>query len=215
MNSSNKGSDMHLHLYYFHDPMCSWCWAFRPFWNEIVAGLSDNVIAQRVLGGLAPDTVQPMSAEMQAKIKRIWQTIQQTVPGTLFNFDFWEKCTPRRSTYAACRAVIAARKQGLGNEESMILATQQAYYLEAKNPADLSTLIELSDRIGLDRERFIADMKSPAVNQLLMREIEFTQRLTVKGFPTLLLENNGVFTNITHDYIDAKSVLHQVKQHNQ
>jgi len=46
---------MQLRLYYFHDPMCSWCWAFRPLWNEIVTGLPENVFAQRILGGLAPD----------------------------------------------------------------------------------------------------------------------------------------------------------------
>ena len=93
----------------------------------------------------------------------------------------------------------------------MILAIQHAYYLEAKNPADLSTLIELADQMGLDNERFIADMKSPTVNQELMQEIEFMQRLGVKGFPTLLLEKEGKFTNITNDYIDANSALNQIK----
>ena len=210
--SENKGSNMQFHLYYFHDSMCSWCWAFRPLWKEIVIGLPGNVIAQRILGGLAPDTDQPMPAEMQAKLKGIWQKIQQTVPGTQFNFDFWEKCSPRRSTYTACRAVIAARKQDNGKEEAMILAIQQAYYLEARNPADLNTLIELASEIGLDRERFAVDMKSPAVNQALMQEIEFTQRLQVKGFPTLLLEDNGVFTSIPHDYYDAKSMLQRIEQ---
>ncbi len=108
-----------------------------------MTGLPENVIAQRILGGLAPDTDQPMPLEMQTKLKGIWQKIQQVVPGTEFNFDFWEKCSPRRSTYQACRAVIAARNQDPANEEAMILAIQHAYYLEAKNPADLSTLIEL------------------------------------------------------------------------
>jgi putative protein-disulfide isomerase len=55
---------------------------------------------------------------------------------------------PRRSTYAACRAVIAARRQNPGYEEKMILAIQQAYYLEARNPADSHTLIELASEIG-------------------------------------------------------------------
>lgn len=139
---------MQCKLYYFHDPMCSWCWAFRPFWNEIVAGLPDNVQCQRILGGLAPDTDQVMPIEMQAKLQGVWQKIQQTVPDTQFNFEFWEKCTPRRSTYAACRAVIAARRQNSQYEETMILAIQQAYYLEARNPADKGALIELANEIG-------------------------------------------------------------------
>jgi len=203
---------MSLTLYYFHDPMCSWCWAFRPRWQEIVEGLPDLVRSQRVLGGLAPDTEQAMPTDMQAKLKGIWQKIQQTVPGTPFNFEFWERCVPRRSTYAACRAVIAARRQNPGYEENMILAIQQAYYLEARNPADRNTLIELANEIGLDRALFSADMESPAVHEELLKEIEFTHRLEVKGFPTLLLEKEGVFTGIQHEYNDVKTVLHQIKR---
>jgi len=202
---------MSLTLYYFHDPMCSWCWAFRPRWQEIVAGLPDLVRSQRVLGGLAPDTDQAMPIDMQDKLRSTWQKIQQTVPGTPFNFEFWERCVPRRSTYAACRAVIAARRQNPGYEENMILAIQQAYYLEARNPADRNTLIELSNEIGLDRALFSADMESPAVHEALLKEIEFTHRLEVKGFPTLLLEKEGVFTGIQHEYNDVKAVLHQIK----
>jgi len=58
-----------------------------------MAGLPVSVRSQRTLGGLAPDTAQTMPPAMQAKLKAIWQTIQQTVPGTPFNFEFWEKCT--------------------------------------------------------------------------------------------------------------------------
>jgi len=202
---------MPLQLYYFHDPMCSWCWAFRPLWHDIVAGLPGHVSSQRVLGGLAPDTAQPMPTEMQAKLKGIWQKIQRTVPGTPFNFDFWEKCAPQRSTYAACRAVIAARRQDPGYEEAMILAIQQAYYLQARNPADQSTLIELANEIGLDNSLFSTDLESPAVHEALLKEIEFTRRLEVNGFPTLFLEKEGVFTAIQHAYYDVKFALHQVK----
>jgi putative protein-disulfide isomerase len=211
ITSHPRGSAMSLTLYYFHDPMCSWCWAFRPRWQDIVAGLPDHVCSQRVLGGLAPDTDRAMPTDMQVKLRSIWQKIQQTVPGTPFNFEFWEKCVPRRSTYAACRAVIAARRQHPDYEEKMILAIQQAYYLEARNPADSNTLIELASEIGLDRALFSADIESPAVHEELSKEIEFTHRLEVKGFPTLLLEKKGIFITIQHDYTDAKTVLHQIR----
>jgi putative protein-disulfide isomerase len=203
---------MQLRLYYFHDPMCSWCWAFRPLWKDIVAGLPEHVSSHRVLGGLAPDTDQPMPTDRQVKLKSIWQKIQQTVPGTQFNFEFWEKCAPRRSTYAACRAVIAARRQDPSFEENMILAIQQAYYLQARNPADRSTLIELANEIGLDGPLFSADLESPAVQEVLLNEIEMTRRLDVKGFPKLLLEKAGVFTGIQHEFKDVEAILHQVKR---
>ena len=206
---------MNHKLYYFHDPMSSWCWAFRPLWNELVIGLPNNISYQRILGGLAPDTDQLMPLEMQAKLQSVWQKIQQTVPGTQFNFDFWEKCTPRRSTYAACRAVIAAKQQDPGYEETMIFAIQQAYYLEARNPADMTTLIELATEIGLDRELFCADIDSPVVHQALFNQIEFTQRVEVKGFPTLLLGKDDLCTTIRYEYGDVEGILNQIKQHSQ
>ena len=202
---------MSLRLYYFHDPMCSWCWAFRPLWKKIVANLPDYVSDQRVLGGLAPDTDQAMPQDMQAKLRGIWQKIQQTVPGTQFNFEFWEKCSPRRSSYAACRAVIATRRQDPRHEENMILAIQRAYYLEARNPADRSTLIELAHEIGLDGERFTRELDNPDTHQALLEEVELTRRLDVKGFPTLLMEKRGVFTPIQLDYGNVENVLHQIK----
>jgi putative protein-disulfide isomerase len=119
---------------------------------------------------------------------------------------------PRRSTYAACRAVIAARRQSPDHEEMMILAIQQAYYVEARNPADSNTLSELASEIGLDRALFSADIESPAVQEELLKEIEFTRRREVKGFPTLLLEKEGIFITIQHDYTDAKAVLHQIRR---
>lgn len=65
------GSTMSLTLYYFHAPLCSWCWAFRPRWQEIVAGLPNFVRSHRVLGGLAPDTDQTMTTAMQLKLRAI------------------------------------------------------------------------------------------------------------------------------------------------
>ena len=167
---------------------------------------------QRVLGGLAPDTDQAMPTDMLEKLRSIWQKIQQTVPGTPFNFEFWEKCAPRRSTYVAYRAVIAARRQDSRYEEAMILAIQQAYYLEARNPANMSTLVELANKIGLDRKRFSADMESPAVHEALLKEIRFTHRMGVKGFPSLLLEREGVITVIQHEYGDVSAVLNEIKR---
>ena len=47
---------MQANLYYAHDPMCSWCWAFRPTWKRIVKALPENLAVRRILGGLAPDS---------------------------------------------------------------------------------------------------------------------------------------------------------------
>lgn len=200
-------------LYYIHDPMCSWCWGFRPVWDEIQAGLPASVTVEYVAGGLAPDTEQPMPLEQQQTIKGYWQKIQQTL-GTPFNFDFWEQNTPRRSTYLACRAVLAAKNQGC--EAEMVDAIQRAYYLKALNPSDSDILLRMawelySRELDLDLDRFSMELNSAETQQELERQISLARQLTDQGFPSLVLEYNGQRQLISRDYQQAGTALAEIK----
>src|SRR5512137_1547309 len=97
----NVATEQPSRLLYFLDPMCSWCWAFRPALKVVESRLPASIKLVRVLGGLAPDTDEPMPQELRDKLQNIWRTIQVKVPGTAFNFRYWDGCTPRRSTYRA------------------------------------------------------------------------------------------------------------------
>ncbi|MDO6567059.1 DsbA family protein [Alteromonas sp. 1_MG-2023] len=196
-------------LYYVHDPMCSWCWAFVPVWNTIKQSLPDDIKVQYVLGGLAPDSSEPMPSAMQAAISGYWKTIIQRVPGTTFNFEFWEKCEPRRSTYPSCRAVIAARKQDASKEEPMIRAIQEGYYLRAMNPSNDTTLITMAGELGLNTVQFEKDLNSAETQQALMEEINMGQAIGAQGFPSLILKNESGYRFIALDYNDANVTLAQ------
>ena len=197
-------------LLYFHDPMCSWCWAFRPAWQTIRAGLPSDITVRQILGGLAPDDPEPMPVELRNIIRQIWATVQEVVPGTEFNYDFWERCSPRRSTYPACRAVIAARRQGSSFEEAMILAIQRAYYLQARNPSEETTLIELAGEIGIDPAVFSNDLFDPGIHQELLSEIELTKERRVRGFPALILQQGEQFRDIAVEYDDGAISLEDI-----
>lgn len=197
-------------LYYIHDPMCSWCWAFRPVWKQVREQLPASIVIQNLLGGLAPDSHQPMPLEMQSQIRGFWQAIERRVPGTQFNYDFWANCSPRRSTWPACRAVIAARKQGVKFEESMILAIQEAYYLEAKNPSDGSVLCDLAESLGMDRAIFMAALNSSETEKRLAFEIQFSREIGAQGFPSLVLLHDNRAQIINIDYNDSNLILSQL-----
>jgi len=187
-------------LYYIHDPMCSWCWGFRPTWLKIRDALNDKVEIRYLLGGLAADSDVPMPESMQKEIASYWRKVQQYIPGTAFNFDFWENCEPRRSTYPACRAVIAARKQNPEIESDMIEAIQRAYYINAQNPSDNETLISLAESLGLNKKIFAADLDSSETQQQLESEIIFAQKIGAQGFPSLILEKEGQYQTLPLDY---------------
>jgi putative protein-disulfide isomerase len=198
-------------LYYVHDPMCSWCFGFEPVRAQLFTGLENRIRIKRMLGGLAPDSDAPMPEAMRMGLQQTWRQIEQVIPGTEFNFDFWKYCAPRRSTYPANRAVIAARLQGEENDLRMTARIQQAYYREARNPSNNETLVELAADIGLDVERFSEDLVSDAIERSLLQEIQDSRVMGIMSFPSLAVGNAGGLTHIGLNYTDAGEMLYQVE----
>jgi len=184
--------------------MCSWCWGYRPVSDRLCAELPESVRLVKIVGGLAPDSDQPMPPELLEKLPLAWSRIQGML-GTEFNFEFWTKCNPRRSTYPACRAVLAAGKQD--KYDDMIDAIQRAYYLRAMNPSDLETLEALAKELGLDNEKFASDIRSDDIEQALQQQVRFARNSPIDGFPSLVLDRDGELTTVTRDYKDHRPTL--------
>jgi putative protein-disulfide isomerase len=197
-----------LILYYVYDPMCSWCWGYKPTWEAIKASLDDDVEIRYVLGGLAEDTDTPMPLQMRTQIAEYWRKIESYL-GTEFNHDFWTLNEPRRATYPACRAIIAARAQDA--EFEMYAAIQSAYYLEAKNPSDNSVLIDIATEIGLDRNRFTRDLTAQETQQALLQEIAFAHSIGGNSFPSLFLSKGNAIVELPVDYQHPEVTVSQVR----
>jgi putative protein-disulfide isomerase len=194
-------------LYHVHDPMCSWCYAFKPTLDELRKKLNSNIKVVHVVGGLAKHSDEIMPQDVQEKIENIWYEIQRVV-GTKFNHDFWRDCTPRRSTYLACQATMLARYEN--KEEQMIEAIQNAYYLNAQNPSDASTLINLAKQIGMNEKKFEEDLKSQKIEDDLQNELNLRRSLNVRSFPSLILKYKKELYPINIKYNDSESMLEQI-----
>ena len=197
-------------LFYIHDPMCSWCYAFDSSLTALQKELPEFIRIKKIVGGLAPDTTQPMPVELQQNIQQTWRRIEKTVPNMQFNYDFWIINSPVRSTYPACRAILAARQQGADFENKMIGAIQIAYYQKAKNPSLESTLLECALEAGLDANRFADDLTSNEIEEELQNEIRIARKLGVISYPSLLLEQNGCLFPVTVDYLDHETMIREI-----
>ena len=200
-------------LYYVHDPMCSWCWGFSSALTKLLDALPKEIEVKRLLGGLAPDSDVPMPEPMQQSIKSNWSRIEDMIPGVKFNFDFWQKAVPRRSTYPACRAVIAARQQGIEYDVKMTKAIQCAYYQEARNPSDNSTLIELATEIKLTIPKFEKDLLSNETNNIFIEEMNLARELYVESYPSLVFQVGDNFFSIKINYNDSDIMKKQIEKY--
>jgi putative protein-disulfide isomerase len=195
-------------LYYIYDPMCSWCWGFKPVWERVRAALSDRLEIVYVLGGLAPETDAPMPQAMRDQLQQTWRRISK-VCGVEFNFDFWRQNTPRRSTYPACKAVLVAR--AYGKELAMYARIQQFYYLEAGNPSLYENLYDLAEGLGIPRQAFIERIHSAELDKLFDDERRFAERLGAQGYPSVVLKVGGRLHCIDYSYTDVEDNLRQIE----
>jgi len=198
-------------LYYIHDPMCSWCWGFKPVLEQLQSNLPSEIKIKFLLGGLAPDTNKPMPDTMRSQIISTWKNIQKTIPGTQFNYEFWDKCTPKRSTYPSCRAVLSAAKQQQSKSFEMLTAIQEAYYLHALNPSEISTLNDIAGSIGLNTTTFNNDITSEEIDKQLNSEISMTRNLGVDSFPSLILKDEKKQYPIALDYNHSDIILDHIE----
>ena len=222
-------------LYYIHDPICSWCYAFKPILKKLRQQLPEEMEFSSLLGGLAPDTDLPMPAEMRQQLQATWQRIEQKVPSIQFNYNFWanwQQTHPRRSTYPACRAVIAAHifdhsfdqsfDQSFDHssdtqqsehkyEELMIDAIQTAYYQNALNPSNDYVLIKLATDIGLDKQQFQSELQAKQTQLDLEKQITQCRQMNALSYPTLILKIDQSFWPVSIDYLSPTSILETIQ----
>ncbi len=170
---------------YVADPMCSWCWGFERALTQLRE--SCPLPLEFVLGGLAPDNEQPMAAEMRAMIAKNWKRVEE-VTGAAFNWDYWERAEPRRSTWPACRLMLAAELESRGGAERAYGAIQRAYYRDARDPSQLEVLLQIGTELGLERERLAGELNGANLRALHRTHRERMAEIGARGFPTLFLE---------------------------
>ena len=93
----------------------------------------------------------------------------------------------------------------------MIGAIQRAYYLDARNPSDDTTLISLASDLGLDGERFATLLNDDATQATLTAEIEAAQRIGATSFPSLRLQVDASYQPIDVDYNAAAPMLDAIQ----
>ncbi len=200
-----------MKLIYVMDPMCAWCYAFQV---ELEEFLQKQLLleVEYIMGGLAPDSDEPMGEDMKKAISSYWLEIENKTKVS-FNHDYWKLNTPYRSTYPACRAVITAETLKTKSSAQMVKAIQKVYYKDAKNPSLKDILVECAISIGLDEIEFLKVFNSIETEKKLQNHLNITYQLQVKGFPALFYidENNQSFP-LTYGFTTANNLENQLKK---
>ena len=186
-------------LWYFADPMCSWCWGFSPVIEAIKVKFKEDLKIGLILGGLRPGNTQPVTDGFREEILQHWRHVNE-LSGQPFTFAGAMPDGFVYDTEPPSRAVVAV---GEVNPELVLAyfkSVQHAFYVEQKDVTQEQVLCELVRTFSLDEQRFLQQFHDDNVKQKTQAHFYRARQSGVRGFPTLILEKSENHTLLTHGY---------------
>lgn len=183
-------------LWYFADPMCSWCWGFTPVIETVRDAYRDRIKIALVLGGLRHDTA-PMTAAGRDEILHHWHEVNVRT-GQPFRF---EQALPQGFVYdtePACRAVAVIGGIDPALTFPLFKAIQHAFYAEGRDVTQSAVLADLATKLGVDREAFRQAFDSDAARSKTQAHFKQARQAGVRGFPALILQRDAQLHAISH-----------------
>jgi len=174
-------------LWYFADPMCSWCWGFSPAISAIKESYSDRLKIALMLGGLRPGTTEPVTPQFREEILHHWRDVHK-MTGQPFAF---EGAMPEGFVYdtePASRAVIAVAEIDPEAIFPYFKSVQAAFYSQGRDVTKSATLAELAEQHYIDKPRFLERFESDDVRNKTRAHFRITRETGVRGFPTIVLQ---------------------------
>lgn len=183
-------------LWYFADPMCSWCWGFAPVIEQVRERFREQTRIALVLGGLRPGTTEPMTPQAREEILHHWHQVHE-LTGQAFRF---EGALPEGFIYdtePAARAVACMADIDPALIFPMLKAAQAAFYRDGQDITRMDVLAGLAAGLGADPATFRAAFESDAARHRVQEHFRKSREWGVRGFPTLVLQAERDFTLIT------------------
>jgi putative protein-disulfide isomerase len=194
-------------LWYFADPMCSWCWGFSPVIDALRSRYRERLQIALVLGGLRPGTATPLSSAARDEILHHWRAVHART-GQPFGFDHALPPGFVYDTEPPSRAVLAVASVDAALTFAYFRVVQSAFYAEGRDVTQVDVLASLATDQGIDAATFRARFDSEAMRARTLAHFAHARRAGVRGFPALILQQDTKLTPVSEgcqplDVVDA------------
>lgn len=186
-------------IFYFADPMCSWCWGFSPVIAAIVGACGEAALVRLVVGGLRVGTTAPMDERAKAAIRAHWEHVQAAT-GQPFDFAFFAREGFVYDTGPACRAAVAMRNLAPENTFAYLETLQRGFYAEGRDVTEPAVLAALAEPFCAGADVFAAVYAAPEVEEATLADFRLTQALGIGGFPAVVLKDEAGLVPLTVGY---------------
>jgi len=198
-------------LWYFADPMCSWCWGFSPVIENIRITYGEKINIALMLGGLRPGTTEPLSSTMRNEILHHWHEVNR-LTGQPFSFD---GAMPKGFVYdtePASRAVITVADLNPQMIFPYFKSVQSAFYVDQVDVSNANNLADLATQYGLSVDQFLEHFHGVQAKQKTQQHFQATQQAGVRGFPSVVLQKGSEFDFIARGYCPLQGLTTEIER---
>ncbi|MDX9782505.1 MAG: DsbA family protein [Bacteroidales bacterium] len=179
--------DKPVHIIYFSDPVCSYCWGSEPILTRLKREKGKLFDLEYRMGGLMPDwSMFAGSPDGPAIVGRHWPEASEKI-GFKIDGKVWET-DPPASSYPPSIAFRAAMLQGESRGLEFYFIMREMLFHKRVNIAKRDNLISAAEAAGLDLKRFVKDIEGKG-KELFEADLKMAAELNVDLFPTYILKS--------------------------
>jgi putative protein-disulfide isomerase len=199
-----------MHLLYFADPLCSWCYGFG---LELAEFLQRHPEARvdLVMGGLRAGNSQPMSEAFKEMLRGHWAHV-----GKASGLPFSESILDREGfvydTEPPCRGVVTARTIDPAKSFTYFKALQDGFYRDGRDVTRALVMSDIAEECGYDRVEFLGALESVEMREATRNDFSMAQSLGVSGFPTLAAARGPQLYLVTSGYVTDDVLAQRVAE---
>lgn len=192
-------------LFYFGDPMCSWCYGFINELTKIKDAVKDKAEFEIVMGGLRPFGEEKINT-MKSFLKEHWEHVNEA-SGLEFNYDILDTADWNYDTEPPSRAVIAVSKIKEDIAFDFFKDVQRMFYFDNLNPSLQESYNYILEKYEIDLKEFDEFFNSDVIKQETLMNFQISQQFGIKGFPSLVLKNGDEYLLLSNGYNTAENII--------
>ena len=180
-------------LYYFADPMCSWCYGFAPVMDKLRKAFGAQFDIRLVMGGLRPGKLaEPMTPARARLMRQHWREVAK-MTGQPFEDDIFKRDEFVYNTEPAAKAVIVMERLAPEHAYDYYHEIQRGFYAHSQDITSPEVLANFARRFDVSATDFATAFASEEAHKETWGQFTFSASLGVKGFPALVLEEAGQY----------------------
>jgi len=193
-----------MKVIYVYDALCGWCYGFSPVMNQFLDKYKDSLAFEVVSGGMITGGRIGTISEVATYIIRAYKYVEKAA-NAKFGSDFLN-ITLKNGTAVFTSippAIALSVFKNYQEEKSIQFATalQTAIYFDGLEPENYAGYGKIAKEFGLDPDDFVAKMRDSVYIQNAQNDFKKSNDLGVSGFPTVFIENEGVYYKIASGFV--------------